>query len=61
MYKNLDKESADEPVDIKQWERKRYWTTKAFTLECVMLGMYCEMWNIDFLASWIFWVKCFSS
>ena len=51
MYKNLDKESADEPVDIKQWERKRYWTTKAFTLECVMLGMYCEMWNIDFLAS----------
>ncbi|XP_066924052.1 uncharacterized protein [Clytia hemisphaerica] len=52
MYKNLDKEAgSDEPVDIKQWERKRYWTTKAFTLECIMLGM---EYSVTFLTLWLY-------
>ena len=48
MYTNLEE---DKPVDIKKWERKRYWTTKAFTLECIMLGM---EYSVTFLTLWLY-------
>lgn len=42
---------SNEPFDIKLWEKKRYWTTKAFTLECVMLGM---EYSVTFLTLWLY-------
>ena len=48
MYNKFD---SSEPFDIKVWEKKRYWTTKAFTLECVMLGM---EYSVTFLTLWLY-------
>ena len=48
MYNKMD---PDEPFDIKLWEKKRYWTTKAFTMECVMLGM---EYSVTFLTLWLY-------
>jgi len=48
MHKNIE---VTEPVDIEKWERKRYWTTKAFSLECVMLGM---EYSVTFLTLWLY-------
>lgn len=52
MYEKLDSQKTkSEPFDLKAWEKKRYWTTKAFTLECVMLGM---EYSVTFLTLWLY-------
>ena len=47
MYTSIE----EQEFDLKKWEKKRLWTTRAFVLECVMLGM---EYSVTFLTLWLY-------
>lgn len=53
MYLTIkeDCEKEKDSFNLQKWERKRLWTTRAFILECVMLGM---EYSVTFLTLWLY-------